>query len=74
MIPGLFEVSVATKRKGTKGELGNGFGLPFANNLIKSYGGKLDLVSHTIKEGATTSGTKVTAVLRGRKISTEKAS
>jgi hypothetical protein len=66
MIPGLFEVSVATKTKGTNGELGNGFGLPRANTLVKSSGRKIDLISNTV--------TEVIVTLRGRKTISEKAS
>lgn len=51
MFAGLFEVSIATKRTGTKGETGNGFGLPIENNA--------EVVSE--------SGPDIVITLRGRK-------
>jgi signal transduction histidine kinase len=57
----LFEQNSITTRKGTSGEVGNGFGMPLMKTFIEVFGGSVFVESET--DGANT-GTAFTVVLK----------
>lgn len=66
MLPNLFEVSKATKRKGTKGEMGDGFGLAFARKILWGFNGTIEIKSQTKEANPENPGTTVNIFLLGR--------
>ena len=59
LVADLFDISKATSRPGTSGELGTGFGMPLMARFMKIYGGSISVESRERVEGVPDYGTTV---------------
>ena len=68
MIPNLGIASKSSKRKGTAGETGEGFGIPLAKQLLSYFDGDvfINSVAYDKAKPELLHGTEVTLILRGR--------
>lgn len=67
IIQNLFDASKATHRDGTMGEKGTGFGLSLARNIVKFYGGDMEVNCDEEDSEGKSTGTTVTVLLKGKK-------
>lgn len=47
----IFDANAKTRRRGTGGELGTGFGMPLVKRIVESYGGRVGITSPTRDDG-----------------------
>ncbi|MBF0277753.1 MAG: hybrid sensor histidine kinase/response regulator [SAR324 cluster bacterium] len=64
LLRNLFDISKNTSRKGTRGEIGTGFGMPMMKKFIKAYQGNIDITSREKQEGSSDHGTVITLILK----------
>ncbi len=60
----LFDPLATTKRMGTAGEVGTGFGLPITKNCVEMIGGHIEVKSLTKEESLENYGTSMMVILR----------
>ncbi len=60
----LFDPLASTKRTGTAGEVGTGFGLPITKNCVELIGGRIEVRSLTKEESRENYGTSMMIILR----------
>ena len=60
----LFDPLASTKRAGTAGEIGTGFGLPITKNCVELIGGRIEVRSLTKEESRENYGTSMMIILR----------
>ncbi len=60
----LFDPLASTKRTGTAGEVGTGFGLPITKSCIELIGGRIEVRSLTKEESLENYGTSMMVILR----------
>lgn len=58
----LFDISKATSRSGTAGEMGTGFGMPLVKKFMTSYGGSIEVFSRDKQQHPEDHGTTVRLV------------
>jgi signal transduction histidine kinase len=60
----LFDISKATSRQGTKGEVGTGFGMPLMRKFVHSYGGEIEISSRDKRSFPDDHGTTIKLTLK----------
>ena len=65
ILSALFNLKSSVTRSGTEGELGTGFGMPLVEQIVKMYGGRIEVYSKDIEEFPEDHGTQVVLILNG---------
>jgi CheY-like chemotaxis protein/anti-sigma regulatory factor (Ser/Thr protein kinase) len=64
LLKDLFDISKATSRQGTKGEVGTGFGMPLMRKFVHSYGGEIEISSRDKRSFPDDHGTTIKLTLK----------
>ena len=64
LLEDLFKMDAVTKREGTAGEKGTGYGMRLVKRFVDAYGGSIEVSSKEQAEGVTDHGTSVTLSLK----------